>query len=396
MNLKMNQAIERILNETSLRFSKSVNLDEAEGEVLAQDIYASYDIPKFAKSAIDGYTFDYDSIESYPARLKIVGESRAGVKNPIEVGEREAIFTMTGALVPNGANTAVRVEDVEVDGDYVVIKKAPKKGDLINLAGSEIREGQKILNRGQRLDYKMVALLANIGVYTIKVYTKPRVGIVVTGNEVKEPWEEGDGLSVRNSNLYILKGLLKEYAEIIYYGQVDDDATKMSVVFERAIDECDILLSSGGASKGKYDFTVDIASKIGLDVKFTTTNIRPGRPLIFATKGSKLFFGLPGYPSALLVNALIFLIPALKKMIGLDYNLNTIKAFAYDDFKAKEGRNDFIRVNLIYQDGKIYAKSSGSQQTSNYISMALSDALALIDESRGSVKRGEVVDILIN
>ena len=170
----------------------------------------------------------------------------------------------------------------------------------------------------------------------------------------------------------------------------------MSPVFERAISECDILLSSGGASKGKYDFTVDIASKIGLDVKFTTTNIRPGRPLIFATKGSKLFFGLPGYPSALLVNALIFLIPALKKMIGLDYNLNTIKAFAYEDFKAKEGRNDFIRVNLIYQDGKIYAKSSGSQQTSNYISMALSDTLALIDESRGSVKRGEMVDILIN
>ncbi len=394
MNLKMREALDLILSNVSPRFTRSINLDEAEGEVLAEDIYATYDIPKFAKSAIDGYTFAFDSIDSYPATLKIVGESRAGVGSDIVVGEKEAVFTMTGAVVPNGADTAVRIEDVTVDGDSVTISKAPKKGDLINLAGSEIQEGQKILSRGERLDYKKVALLANIGRYTIKVYTKPRIGIVVTGNEVKEPWQDGDGTSVRNSNLYILKGMLKEYADVVYYGRVDDDAEAMAPFFEKALRECDILLSSGGASKGKYDFTVDIASKIGLDVKFTTTNIRPGRPLIFATKDNKLFFGLPGYPSALLVNATIFLLPALKKMIGLDYKMRFIEAIAKDDFKAKEGRNDFIRVNLIYKDGKVYAKSAGSQQTSNYLSIALSDGLALIDESRGSVKTGEIVDVL--
>ena len=394
MSLRMREALDLILSNVSPRFTRSINLDEAEGEVLAEDIYASYDIPKFAKSAIDGYTFAFDSIDSYPATLKIVGESRAGVGSDIVVGEKEAVFTMTGAVVPNGADTAVRIEDVTVDGDSVTISKAPKKGDLINLAGSEIQEGQKILSRGERLDYKKVALLANIGRYTIKVYTKPRIGIVVTGNEVKEPWQDGDGTSVRNSNLYILKGLLKEYADVVYFGRVDDDAEAMAPFFERALRECDILLSSGGASKGKYDFTVDIASKIGLDVKFTTTNIRPGRPLIFATKDNKLFFGLPGYPSALLVNATIFLLPALKKMIGLEPNIELIEAIAEDDFKAKEGRNDFIRVNLIYKDGNVYAKSAGSQQTSNYLSMAHSDGLALIDELRGSVKAGEIVDVL--
>ncbi len=394
MSLRMREALDLILSNVSPRFTRSINLDEAEGEVLAEDIYATYDIPKFAKSAIDGYTFAFDSIDSYPATLKIVGESRAGVGSDIVVGEKEAVFTMTGAVVPNGADTAVRIEDVTVDGDSVTISKAPKKGDLINLAGSEIQEGQKILSRGERLDYKKVALLANIGRYTIKVYTKPRIGIVVTGNEVKEPWQDGDGTSVRNSNLYILKGMLKEYADVVYYGRVDDDAEAMAPFFEKALRECDILLSSGGASKGKYDFTVDIASKIGLDVKFTTTNIRPGRPLIFATKNNKLFFGLPGYPSALLVNATIFLLPALKKMIGLEPNIELIEAIAEDDFKAKEGRNDFIRVNLIYKDGNVYAKSAGSQQTSNYLSMAHSDGLALIDELRGSVKAGEIVDVL--
>lgn len=390
----MNEAIEVILSNVSQRFARSINLDEAEDEVLAEDIYATYDIPKFAKSAIDGYTFAFDSIDSYPATLKIVGESRAGVSNDIVVGEKEAVFTMTGAIVPKGADTAVRVEDVEVKKDSVTIPNAPKKGDLINLAGSEIKERELILSKGERVDYKKVALLANIGRYSLRVYTKPKIGIVVTGNEVKEPWQDGDGASVRNSNLYILKGLLKDYADIVYYGKVDDDAKAMAPFFERALSECDILLSSGGASKGKYDFTVDIASKIGLDVKFTTTNIRPGRPLIFATKQNKLFFGLPGYPSALLVNAIIFLLPALKKMIGLEYEPKFIEAVAVDDFKAKEGRNDFIRVNLIYKDGKVYAKSAGSQQTSNYLSMALSDGLALIDENRGSLKAGEIVKVL--
>ena len=394
MNVTMNEAINIILSNTTNRFSKSITLDEAVGEVLAQDIYAKYDIPKFAKSAIDGYTFAYDTIDSYPATLKIIGESRAGVDNDIVVKDKEAVFTMTGALVPKGADTAVRVEDVIVKGDSVTIQKAPKKGDLINLAGSEIKSGDKILSKNERLDYRKVALLANIGVYTLKVYTKPKIGIVVTGNEVKEPWQDGDGTSVRNSNLYILKGMLREYADVVYYGRVDDDASAMAPFFQKALRECDILLSSGGASKGKYDFTVDIASKLNLDVKFTTTNIRPGRPLIFATKDDKLFFGLPGYPSALLVNALIFLLPALKKMIGLDYNPNLIDVIADDELKAKVGRNDFIRVNLIYKDGKIYAKSAGSQQTSNYLSMALCDGLAVIAEDRGSVKVGEIIKVL--
>jgi len=393
MNRTMSEAIEEILQYSHIRFSQSVTIDEALDRVLAEDIYAKYDIPKEPKSAIDGYTFKFDSIKEYPAKLKIIGESRAGIDSGISVGDGEAVFTMTGAVVPNGADTAVRIEDVQIEDSFVIIPKAPKKGDLINEKGSEIERGTLLLKKGERLDYKKIALLANTGHFTISVYTKPKIGIIVTGNEVKEPWESGDGADVRNSNLYILKNLLKDYADIIYFGKVVDEVDRMLPVFKRALDECDILLSSGGASKGKYDFTVDIAQKLGLNIHFNTTNIRPGRPLIFGTKEQKLFFGLPGYPSALLVNVMVFLLPALKKINGYrEYKSILKSAIAKEPFRAKKGRNDFIRVVLEYRDGKIFAISSGSQQTSNFESLSKSEALLLIDDSRGSVEIGEVVE----
>ena len=189
---------------------------------------------------------------------------------------------------------------------------------------------------------------------------------------------------------------MSPFADIKYYGIIQDEPEKMLPIFENALNESDILLSSGGASKGKYDFTKDIASKLGLNIHITSTNIRPGRPLIFATKEEKLFFGLPGYPSALLTNALEFLVPALKKMAGFrEYKHKIIKAVSKDSLKSKEGRVDFIRVNLEYgDDGVLYAKSSGSQQTSNFLSLAFSDALVVADETKGSIKAGDLVDIL--
>ena len=395
MKITRDDAKKVILDSVCLKSIEVVTLENAYNRILAEDIFAKYDIPKSDKSAIDGFSFCMEGIKSYPVKLKITAESKAGDRREKEVKEGEAVFVMTGGVIPKGADTAVRIEDTEVTGDEVVIKKSPKKGDLINFAGSEITKGEVILQKGQMLDYKKVSLLANLGYYLIKVYTKPKIGIIVTGDEVKEPWEESDKAGVKNVNLYILKGMLNDFADITYYGKVKDDPKSMASLFSSALKENDILLSSGGASKGKYDFTKDIAAKIGLDVRFTTTNIRPGRPLIFGQKGEKLFFGLPGYPSALLVNAYDFLLPAVKKSGGLkEYKNKTVQAAAKEAIRSKEKRVDFVRVNLEYENGRIFAKNALSQQTSNFLSMSKSDALAIIDEKRGSVKEGELIDII--
>ncbi|WP_456456230.1 molybdopterin molybdotransferase MoeA [Nitratifractor sp.] len=373
---------------------ETITLDEALGRVLAQGVVARFDIPEAAKCAIDGYTFAFDSIQKYPATLKIIGESRAGGATPPAVGPQEAVFTMTGALVPQGADTAVRIEDVKVEGDRVTIFNAPKKGDLINPKGDEVTKGQEVLRPGTLLDAKTVALLANLGYYQVQVFPKVRIGIVVTGDEVREPWEGPGSAGVRNSNYYILKGLLAPFAQIRYYGIVQDEPERMIPLFDKALNENDLLLSSGGASKGKYDFTKTIAEALGLTIHFTHTNIRPGRPLIFGTRDDQRFWGLPGYPAALMANALAFLLPPVRKAAGLsDYENRTLTAVAQEPLRSKTGRIDFVRVRLRNEAGQLLVKSTGSQQTSNFLTLAQSDALAMIDAERGSVEAGEIVTV---
>ena len=393
--VKRAKAKEIILRRISPLRVEKVTLDCAFGRVLGSDIEAKFDIPEANKSAIDGFTFDLESIKSFPAKLKIVGESRAGVPFVGRVKEGEAVFTMTGAVVPEGANTAVRIEDVEVNGEFVTISKAPKKWDLINRLGEEVKTSQKILSTGVELDYKLVALLVNLGYYQIDVYSRPRIGIIITGDEVKEPWVDSDRAGVKNSNYYILKGLLEPFADIRYYGIIQDEVETMVPLFKQALRENDILLSSGGASKGKYDFTKDIASQLNLDIKFTSTNIKPGRPLIFATKEEKLFFGLPGYPSALLTNALEFLLPAVKKMAGVkSFENKTFQAIAKERLKSKEGRVDFIRAKVEFEEVRVYVKSAGTQQTSNFLTLSFSDGLVIADEEIDKIDEGDIVEVL--
>jgi len=370
-----------------------VTLNKSYGRVLFEDIKAKFNIPESNKSAVDGFAINVDNLE-FPVTLKITDEAPAGAKQKeLKSG---AIFIMTGGIVPKGANAVVRIEDVEKNENEIIIKKAVKKGDLINFVGGEMKEGEVILKKGTILNYKQVALLANMGYYQIKVYQKPKIGIIVTGDEVKEPFEESNKAGVKNSNFYILLGILKDIVDITYYGKVNDNLDEMVEIFNTALNDNDILLSSGGASKGKYDFIKDIAKKLELETKFTTTNIRPGRPLIFAVKNEKLFFGLPGYPSALLVNFYQFLYPYIKKMAGFrEYENKIIKAITKEDIRSKEGRVDFVRVNVEFSEGKIFVKNSFSQQTSNFLSMAKSDALAIIDENQGKVKAGEIVDIIL-
>ena len=393
MKRNYREALQTILDASSERALEYVTLENALGRVLARDMHARFDLPDADKCAIDGYTFRRDSVDAPGARLRIVDESRAGVAATRRVEAGEAVFTMTGAVVPEGADTAVRIEDTSREGEEVILHALPPKGSLINPAGSEIARGERALQAGTRLDARKVALLAHLGHYRIPVRSRPRIGLVVSGDEVREAWEEHDRAGVRNSNLYLLQGLLEPWADLRYYGIVQDEPERMVPLFEQALRENDILLSSGGASKGKYDFTAQIVQALDLDLHFTATDIRPGRPLIFATREEKLFFGLPGYPSALLVNARLFLLPALLKSVGAREEV-PLFAVAEETLRSKEGRVDLVRVHVENRGGTLYLRNAPSQQTSDYLSMALCDGLAMLDASRGSVEAGEVVPFL--
>ncbi|MEO2069490.1 MAG: gephyrin-like molybdotransferase Glp [Desulfurobacteriaceae bacterium] len=395
MKAKRNEAKRIITENCKRKFIEVITLENSYDRVLAEDIYSPCNIPDEDKSAIDGYAFNNKSLAKLPAKLKIVGETAAGDEDKKKVDIGEAVFVMTGGVIPTGADTAVRVEDVKVENGYVIVDFPVEKGTLVNFKGSELEKGELVLEKGTRLDYRKVGLLANLGIYKVKVYQRPTVGIITTGNEVLEPFETYKKGFVRNSNYYILKGLLEEFANVIYFGVAEDDKKSMIELFEKALISVDILVTTGGVSKGKYDFVKEVVKRIGFDVKFTMTNIRPGRPLVFGVKEETLFFGLPGYPSAMLVNAIEFLLPAVRKMAGLkNFENNYLTAITTTPLKSKEGRVDFIRVNYFTEDGVLKVKDAGSQQTSNYTSMALCKALAVVPENRGKVLEGETVEVL--
>ncbi len=398
MKVKWEEA-KRIISENTepVKETELVVLEEAEGRVLAESVVSPIDVPDVNKSAIDGFAFRSSSLKKLPAELKIVGETAAGDTERKEVKEGEAVFVMTGGEIPEGADAAVRIEDVKVEGDRVVVDFPVEPGTLVNFKGSEIRKGEVLIKKGELLNSLKLPLLAYIGVYAVKVFRKPKVGILTTGNEILEPWESFKRGYAYNSNYYLLKSLVeKAGGEAVRLGRAEDEPEALLRTIEDGLNHVDILITTGGVSKGKYDFVKEVVHRAGVEVFFKQTNIRPGRPLVFGKRENKLFFGLPGYPTAAAVNALEFLIPAVRKMAGIEnYENRYIEAVAEERLKSRSHRVDFIRVNVREENGCLKVKSAGSQQTSVFSSFVESDGLAVVPEGKGPVEMGERVKVFL-
>ncbi len=397
MKVKREEAKRIIEERAELIGLEEVTLERAYGRVIAQEVFSPVDLPDQDKSAIDGFAFNTSSLKELPAKLKIIGESPAGSSQRLEVKEGEAVFVMTGGVIPKGSNAAVRIEEVKVEGEWVRVDFPVKEGNLINFKGSEVKKGERVIERGELLNWQRVGLLAHLGIYRVKVFQRVKVGIVTTGTEVLEPEEPFKAGSVKNTNFYALKGLLESLgAEVVYLGRARDQKEELKNLIGEALSTCHFTVTTGGVSKGRYDLVKEAIKELGVKVLFTQTNIRPGRPLTFGVKGEKLFFGLPGYPAAATVNALEFLAPAVKKASGMkNFRNRYAQAVAGESLRSKEGRVDFIRVNLSFEGGTLKVYKAKSQQTSNFLTMAKCQGLAVVKEDRGEVKEGEIVEVLI-
>ncbi|WP_068548625.1 molybdopterin molybdotransferase MoeA [Thermosulfidibacter takaii] len=394
--VKYQQAKEIVFGSIDSLSTETVFLEEALGRVLAEDVIARQDIPVLDTSAMDGYAVNSGSITRVPCRLRIVGEVFAGMRPGAAISAGEACYVATGAFLPENADAVIRLEDAEVEDGFLVVREKPDRGQFVDVAGSEVKKGEKVISKGERINYRMLGLLARLGVYKLRVFRKPRVGIVVTGDEICEVFEPSEFRN-RNANLYILRGLLeKERVDYGYLAKVGDDVDDLVDVLGSAFENYDVVVTTGGVSVGRKDLVKEALARVGARIEFTGTNVKPGRPLTFALYESKLFFGLPGYPSALLVNALEFLMPALRKLAGeRNFENRYLEAVAAEDFKSRRGKVYFIRVNLRCENGVLKAYSAGSQLTSNYLTSALCDALLIVPEEKERVKKGEVSKVLI-
>jgi molybdopterin molybdotransferase len=362
---------------------------EASGRVLAHAQRSTMDVPPMDNSSMDGYAVR--ASESAPgARLKVSQKIMAGsVGRPLDAGSVARIFT--GAPMPPGADAVVIQEETQLEGDFVALKKQAKPGDWVRYVGSDIRKGSEILPAGKRLLPQDTGLAASIGIRTLPVYRKVKMGLFFTGDELVMPGEPLAPGRIYNSNRFTLRGLARAFdCEVNDYGIVPDSLEATREVLRRAAKECDLIVTSGGVSVGEADYVKPAVEAEGRLLMWRIA-MKPGRPLAFGKIGGACFIGLPGNPVSSFVTFLIFVRPFLLRTQGLEQvEAKVIAARADFDWPEPDARREFLRVKWNPQGGlDLYP----TQDSAVLASTAWADGL--VDNPAGhAIRKGEGVCFL--
>ena len=376
--------------------TETIPLADASGRVLAESPVSRVSHPPADVSAMDGYALRAEDVTSPPVSLKIVGESAAGHPwtGKIQGGETVRIFT--GAYVPDGADTVVIQEDTSADGETVSVNAPVQTGKHIRPMGQDFQSSDKILKFPRMLTARDVGLLAAMNIPAVRVFLKPRVGILSTGDEIVEPGSEvkdGQIVSANGSSLSAFVSACGAFP--INLGIVPDDVDALRTVIN-ASDSLDMILTSGGVSVGKHDLISQAAPQNDLEVIFHKIAMRPGKPLLFGRWNHTPFFGLPGNPVSAMVCALLFVGPALEALQGLPGDApRTLPAKLSGVLPANDEREDYIRAVIQPAETDLPRVTPLSKQDSALIA-ALSSADALIVRAPHAPRAqdGDVLQIL--
>ncbi|HEC10587.1 MAG TPA: molybdopterin molybdenumtransferase MoeA [Acidimicrobiales bacterium] len=395
--IPLSEAREHVLGRVGRLPVVGVPVPEARGYVTAEDIFSPEPIPAFANTAMDGFAVRAADVVDAPVELDIVGTIAAGAEPGLEVGEGQAARIMTGAVIPEGADAVVMVELTEVHGDRVRVTEAVARGNHIRLPGDDIASGEKVFEAGTVLTPGHLGVLSSLGLTEVRVYRRPRVGVLSTGDELVEgpgPLRPGQ---IRDSNRRTLLALAEESGfEAVDLGLVVDDEVLIERAIRRGVGECDALMTSGGVSMGDFDFVKAVLSRIG-DMRWMQIAIKPAKPFAFGTVDGIPVFGLPGNPVSSMVSFELLARPALRSMMGHPRPFRVpVRAVAAESLnRHADGKTHFLRVVMeMGADGRVYVRSAGGQGSHMLAAMARADALAVVPDGTG-VPSGAEVDILV-
>jgi molybdopterin molybdotransferase len=361
--LSAEAALARILAKTPVvQETQLVPLVQARGRVLAKDVVAPINVPSFALSAMDGYAINLPVAGDLapPITFPIIGKSLAGKPFTEFIGEGQAVRIMTGAAIPEGANTVIAQEDTTEDNGQVIINTAKKilQNQNIRSAGENIPQNTTVINAGKRLSVNDLGVLASLGIAQVQVYRPLRVGIFSTGDELMPLGEALPTACIYDSNRMMIRAILEEIGvEVSDLGIVHDDEGALHSALINASHSSDMVITSGGVSVGEADFIRTVVQKVG-DIEFWRLAIRPGRPLAFGQLARNtmsdeknndarlrpLFFGLPGNPLATTICLGQFVVPAIKKMMGERINtaLPIFHARSQSTYYKRAGRQEYL------------------------------------------------------
>jgi molybdopterin molybdotransferase len=357
--------------------AERVALAAALGRVAAEDVVSTRAVPGAANSAMDGYAVRHADLASVPARLRVVAVEPAGTLVDVPLAAGSAVKLFTGSVIPPGADTVVRVEDTEAQGDAVVVRAAPARGANIRAAGEDVRPGQVVLVAGTPLGPADIGVLASVGRGTLLVHQRPRVAVLSTGTELVEVDEAPRPGQVVNSNAYTLAAAARDAgAEPMVLPIVRDRAEDIHARLAEAL-RADVVLTSGGVSVGDLDLVKDALAASGVEQLFWKVAQKPGKPLAFGRLGGRLVFGLPGNPVSALVCFYLYVRPALRRMQGYRrLHLPVVTAALTRPVRKARGLTEFVRVQLASSDGGWLATALPSQ--SSGVLSALGSGAALL------------------
>ncbi len=343
---------------------ETVPLEESLGRVLAEDVVSPVDVPPFDRATVDGYAVraedTFMASESKPIRLGVVGEINAGDTTEIELKPGNCVYISTGAPLPKGADAVVQFEDVNREGDYVIIYKPAYPSLGVMKAGADIPKGRLLLTRGTRLTFKDTALLSAVGFSTVPVFRKPRVAVISTGNELVPPGEELRAGRIYDINGRAITDAVRQLGgEAVFLGIARDDRDSLRELIEKGVQCCDMVVLSGGASGGVRDLTNSIVGELG-EVYIHGIAIQPGKPTIIGLINGKPVFGLPGYPTSCLTNFTLLIAPLLRRLLGRRNEIrNAKRKLAHKVFSVK-GRRQFLPVKIDGEKAVPILKGSGA------------------------------------
>ena len=396
-SLSADAALEQIKSgAVRIKGIEKIAIRAALNRILAEDIRSHINVPTGTNSAMDGYAVNSADIPSgASAELNVLGTAWAGKPFDGKLTAGNCVRIMTGAIMPDGADTVIIQEDVQVTGSGIIIDGATRKGDNVRQAGEDIAAGDLILTRGRRLNPADIGLIASLGIAEVCVVRRLRVAFFSTGDELRSIGETLSDGAIYDSNRYTLYGMLERMgADIIDMGVIKDDRDDLEEAFSTAAANADVLITSGGVSVGEADYIKEILAKLG-KVDFWKVAIKPGRPLAFGQVGSAVFFGLPGNPVSVMVTFYEFVQPALRKMIGEDNaGILSLRARCDSRLKKRPGRVEYQRGILQKdQDGNLVVVKTGAQGSGILRSMSQANCFIILPIDSAGVEPGAFVDI---
>ena len=373
---------------------EEIPLSEAHKRVLAEDIMAFHDSPPFDKSAMDGFAViaenTFGASQSAPNELKVIDAIGAGDFSQKSVGENEAIVIATGAPIPDGANAVIMKEYTTTDGDDLTIYSQVTPGENVSPKSEDIKKGEKILDKNTFIRYQEMGLIASAGYDTVKVFKKPKVKVIITGNELVEPTkEEIDNAKIINSNKFTIKAMIEDSGAVAEIGHAGDTFDEVKQAILEASKDFDVIMTTGGTAISKGDVVLDVVDDIG-EILFHGVAMRPGKPAGAGIVNGKMIFTFSGQPVAAMSQFDVFARKYLFEMQGRSFDFHVVKRVSQLKIPSQLGRTDFIRAVSDDEHAKhVLNRGSGIIR-----SMVEANSYIIIDENDEGYQKDDIVDVV--